>query len=83
MGDAIHNTLNCQQFSGGAIAYKLIFIIYICGALFSLDYSRNERKKSPLPMWERVGVRGIIQRFPLPSIPSRQGRGRFIVSFCE
>ncbi len=32
----------------------------------SLDYSRNERKKSPLPMWERVGVRGIIQRFPLP-----------------
>jgi hypothetical protein len=43
--------------------------------LLSLDYSRNERKKSPLPMWERVGERGIIKRFPPPFNPLPPGEG--------
>jgi len=35
-------------------------------------------KKLPLPLWERVGVRGlfdIIINITLPFVPSHQGRG--------
>jgi hypothetical protein len=42
-----------------------------------------KRNKFPLPGKERVGERVIIKRHPLPSIPSRQGRGLFFRVISE
>jgi hypothetical protein len=38
-------------------------------------------KKSPLPGRERVGERVTVKKYPLPSIPSRQGRGNNLLHY--